>query len=191
MNEVELIEKIKRGERDLFKELVDKYKDMVFNICFGFVKNKEDAEDITQDVFFTIYKNIKGFKFESKISTWIYRIAVNRSLNHIRNRKLSRIFNKISLKEESEGKEAEIPAAQDSSADFKVITKEKKNIISKALNGLPSNQRVAFTLYNIEGFTYEEIAEIMGCSISSVESRIHRAKMNLQKKLVIYLKEIL
>ncbi len=191
MNEVELIEKIKRGERDLFKELVDKYKDMVFNICFGFVKNKEDAEDITQDVFFTIYKNIKVFKFESKISTWIYRIAVNRSLNHIRNRKLSRIFNKISLKEESEGKEAEIPAAQDSSADFKVITKEKKNIISKALNGLPSNQRVAFTLYNIEGFTYEEIAEIMGCSISSVESRIHRAKMNLQKKLVIYLKEIL
>jgi len=191
MNEVELIEKIKRGERDLFKELVDKYKDMVFNICFGFVKNKEDAEDITQDVFFTIYKNIKGFKFESKIYTWIYRIAVNRSLNHIRNRKLSRIFNKISLKEESEGKEAEIPAAQDSSADFKVITKEKKNIISKALNGLPSNQRVAFTLCNIEGFTYEEIAEIMGCSISSVESRIHRAKMNLQKKLVIYLKEIL
>lgn len=191
MNEIEIIEKIKRGDKDLLKELVDKYKDMVFNICFGFVKNKEDAEDITQDVFFTVYKNIKDFKFESKISTWIYRIAVNRSLNHIRKIKLSRIFNKISLKEESEDIEAEIPAAEDSSADFKVITEEKKNIISKALNRLPSNQRVAFTLCNIEGFTYEEIAEIMGCSISAVESRIHRAKMNLQKKLVIYLKEIL
>jgi len=191
MNEIEIIEKIKRGDKDLLKELVDKYKDMVFNICFGFVKNKEDTEDITQDVFFTVYKNIKDFKFESKISTWIYRIAVNRSLNHIRKIKLSRIFNKISLKEESEDIEAEIPAAEDSSADFKVISKEKKNIISKALNGLPSNQRVAFTLCNIEGFTYEEIAEIMGCSISAVESRIHRAKMNLQKKLVIYLKEIL
>ena len=190
MNELEIIEKIKQGKSEYFKEFVDKYKNMVFRICFGFVKNKEDAEDITQEVFFTIYKNIKDFKFESKISTWIYRIAVNRSLNHIRKRKLSRIFNKISLKEENEDKEAEIPAARDSSADFKVITEEKKNIISKALNGLPSNQRVAFTLYNIEGFTYEEIAEIMGCSISAVESRIHRAKMNLQKKLVIYLKEI-
>jgi len=190
MNELEIIEKIKQGKSEYFKEFVDKYKNMVFRICFGFVKNKEDAEDITQEVFFTIYKNIKDFKFESKISTWIYRIAINRSLNHIRKRKLSRIFNKISLKEENEDKEAEIPAARDSSADFKVITEEKKNIISKALYGLPSNQRVAFTLYNIEGFTYEEIAEIMGCSISAVESRIHRAKMNLQKKLVIYLKEI-
>jgi len=191
MNELEIIEEIKQGKSEYFKELVDKYKNMVFNICFGFVKNKEDAEDITQEVFFTIYKNIKDFKFESKISTWIYRIAVNRSLNHIRKRKLSRIFNKISLREESEDREAEIPAAQDSSADFKVITREKKNIMSKALNGLPSNQRTAFTLYNIEGFNYEEIAEIMGCSISAVESRIHRAKMNLQKKLIIYLKEIL
>jgi len=190
MNELEIIEKIKQGKSEYFKEFVDKYKNMVFRICFGFVKNKEDAEDITQEVFFTIYKNIKDFKFESKISTWIYRIAVNRSLNHIRKGKLSRIFNKISLKGENENREAEIPAARDSSADFKVITEEKKNIISKALNGLPSNQRVAFTLYNIEGFTYEEIAEIMGCSISAVESRIHRAKMNLQKKLVIYLKEI-
>ena len=191
MNELEIIEKIKQGKSEYFKEFVDKYKNMVFRICFGFVKNKEDAEDITQEVFFTIYKNIKDFKFESKISTWIYRIAVNRSLNHIRKEKLSRIFNKISLKGENENREAEIPAARDSSADFKVITEEKKNIISKALNGLPSNQRVAFTLYNIEGFTYEEIAEIMGCSISAVESRIHRAKMNLQKRLVLYFKEIL
>ena len=103
MNVHEIKKEIKQGKSEYFKELVDKYKDMVFNICFGFVKNKEDAEDITQDVFFTIYKNIKGFKFESKISTWIYRIAVNRSLNHIRKRKLLRIFNKISLKEENEG----------------------------------------------------------------------------------------
>lgn len=190
MNELEIIEKIKQGKSEYFKEFVDKYKNMVFRICFGFVKNKEDAEDITQEVFFTIYKNIKDFKFESKISTWIYRIAVNRSLNHIRKRKLSRMFNKISLKEESKSEEIEIPASEDFSADFKIIAKEKKNIISKTLNRLPSNQRVAFTLYNIEGFTYEEIAEIMGCSISAVESRIHRAKMNLQKKLVIYLKEI-
>ncbi|NVM01446.1 MAG: sigma-70 family RNA polymerase sigma factor, partial [Candidatus Helarchaeota archaeon] len=186
MNELEIIEEIKQDKSEYFKELVDKYKNMVFRICFGFVKNKEDAEDIAQDVFFTIYKNIKNFKFESKISTWIYRIAVNRSLNHIRKRKLPRIFSKINLKEGNVDEYAEIPASEDSSADFKVITDEKKRIIYKVLNGLPSNQRIAFTLYNIKGLTYEEIAEIMGCSISAVESRMHRAKMNLQKRLVKY-----
>jgi len=192
MNDTEkLIKKIKQGSQESFRELVDAYKEMVFRICYGFVKSKEDAEDITQDVFFAIYKNIKGFKIESKISTWIYRIAVNLSLNHIRRRKFSRIFSRISLREENDSEMAEIPASRDFSADFKVITDEKKKIINKALNRLPSNQRTAFTLCNIEGFTYEEIAEIMGCSTSAVESRIHRAKINLQKSLINYLKEFL
>lgn len=189
MKDNEIIENIKGGSRESFKELVDTYKDMVFNVCYGFIKNKEDAEDITQDVFFSIYKNIENFKLESRLSTWIYRIAVNRSLNHIRKRKLMKIFSKINLKEEDE--EVNVPASEDSAADYSVMSKEKKEIISKALDKLPSNQKIAFILHNTQGFSYEEIAEIMNCSVSAVESRIHRARTNLQKYLVKYLKEIL
>ena len=190
MNEKEIIEQIKQGNREAFKELVDEYKDMVFKVCFGFVKNKEDAEDITQDVFFSVYKNIKSFKSESKISTWLYRIAVNFSLNHIRKLKIQKMFVKLGIKEDNEEKVFNVPAGRDYNADFEIIQSEKMKIISKVLNELPSNQRIAFTLFNIEGFTYEKIAEIMNCSVPSVESRIHRAKMNLQKKLVKYFKEI-
>ncbi|KPK96054.1 hypothetical protein AMJ80_02160 [bacterium SM23_31] len=189
MDDIELIKCVKQGDREAFKALVDIYKDMVYKICYGFVKNKEDTEDITQDVFFTIFKNIKNFKYESKISTWIYRIAVNRSLNHIRKRKLSGIFTKRNILYVDSENAAEIPAPEDSSAEHTAVTGEKKKVIFKALNGLPSNQRVAFTLCHVEGLTYEKIAGIMGCSVSAVESRIHRAKINLQKKLVDYLKE--
>ena len=189
MDDIELIKCVKQGDREAFKALVDIYKDMVYKICYGFVKNKEDTEDITQDVFFTIFKNIKNFKYESKISTWIYRIAVNRSLNHLRKRKLSGMFTKSDFIQVDSDVPAEISAPEDSSAEHAAVTREKKRIVFRALNGLPSNQRVAFTLCNVEGFTYKEIADIMGCSVSAVESRIHRAKINLQKKLVAYLKE--
>ncbi len=189
MKDFEIIEEIRRGKSELFKELVNKYKDMVFKICWGFVKNKQDAEELTQDVFFTVYKNIKNFRSESKLSTWIYRIAVNRSLNHIRKRKYVKIFSKADLEEGNDINN--FPAGENSSADFRVISKEKMRIILKALDKLPSNQKTAFTLFNLKDFTYEEIAEIMDCSIPAVESRIHRAKMNLQKRLVKYFKEIL
>jgi len=189
MNDFEIIEAIRQGSPEYFKELVDKYKEMVFRVCLGFVRNRQDAEDTTQDVFFTVYKNIKNFRSESKLSTWIYRIAVNRSLNHIRKRKYAKIFSKADLEKENDINN--FPAGENSAADFKVISKEKMKIILKALDKLPSNQRTAFTLFNLKGFTYEEIAEITGCSIPAVESRIHRAKMNLQKRLVKYFKEIL
>jgi len=189
MDDIELIKRLKQGDREAFKVLVDSHKDMVYKICYGFVKNKEDTEDITQDVFLTIFKNIKNFKYESKVSTWIYRIAVNRSLNHIRKRKLSGMFTKRNFVHVDSDAAAEIPAPEDSSADHTALTGEKKRVIFKVLNGLPSNQRVAFTLCYVEGLVYGEIADIMGCSVSAVESRIHRAKINLQKKLVAYLKE--
>ena len=191
MNEKEIIEQIKEGDHESFKELVEEYKEMVFKVCFGFVKNKEDAEDITQDVFFSVYKNIKSFKSESKVSTWLYRVAVNFSLNHIRKMKIQRMFVKLGIKEDDEEKVFDVPAGKDYDADFKIVESEKKKIIAKILNELPSNQRIAFTLFNVEGFTYEKIAEIMNCSVPSVESKIHRAKINLQKKLIKYFKEII
>ena len=182
MNDVEIIQMLKNGDREAFRELVEEYKQMVYNVCYGFVKNSDDAEDISQDVFLSVYKNMKRFKQESKLSTWIYRIAVNRSLNFARKKKFLSLFG-------TKPEEERIPpAGQDAEANYGLERSESGEVIRKALNSLPENQRTAFVLSNVEGFSYKEISEIMKCSVSAVESRIHRAKMSLQKKLVKYFK---
>lgn len=184
MDDEVILQKFRDGDGDAFRALVEKYQKMVYIVSYGFVKNSRDAEDITQDVFFAAYKNIRKFKHESKVSTWIYRIAVNRSLNFVRKKKLLSLF---SVRQDEETM-PDIPAEEDAHPDFTFEKSEKGRIIKKALDGLPENQRTAFILSNVEGFSYQEIAEIMQCSVSAVESRIHRAKMSLQKKLVQYLK---
>jgi len=83
----ELIEKIKAGDSHAFKELFEHYNSLVINICYKLVRNKEEAEDLTQEVFFKVYKSAKSFKQRSKFSTWIYRIAINLSLNHLRKKR--------------------------------------------------------------------------------------------------------
>ena len=187
---IDLIQRFLDGDRNAFNELVDRYSDMVFRVCYGFVKNPEEAEDITQDVFLTVYKNLGTFKRGSKLSTWIYRIAVNRSLNHIRKTKRAKLFS-LFTKDSEDAERKEAVLTDTTPADRKIISKERLAIIQKALNSLPDNQRTAFTLHNIEGFSYEDIAGIMECSVSAVESRIHRAKMSLQKKLAEYIKDLL
>jgi RNA polymerase sigma-70 factor (ECF subfamily) len=84
MSDVEIIELLKQGSEQAFKKLVETHQKLVVNTCFGMVHNREDAEDIAQDVFIEVYRNIQKFRADSKLSTWLYRIAVNRSLNHIR-----------------------------------------------------------------------------------------------------------
>lgn len=183
MNEAEIIKGIQTGDQSAFKELVDTYKDMVYKVCFNFLRNNEEAEDITQEVFLTIYKNINIFKKESRLSTWIYRIAVNKSLNYIRKNKKVKIFS-IFKRDKNSSEEKETDLTSQVTADEHMLTAERSSIIKKALGALPDNQRTAFTLHNIEGFTYEEIAGIMECSVSAVESRIHRAKTKLRKLLI-------
>lgn len=180
MNDIEIMQKTADGDREAFNALMKKYKQMVYSVCYGFVKNSSDAEDISQDVFLSVYKNSTHFKYKSKVSTWIYRIAVNRSLNYTRKKKLISLFG---VKPEEK---IISPAGRNTEADFNLEKSEKAEIIRKALNRLPKNQRIAFTLSTVEGISYKIIAEIMKCSVSAVESRIHRAKMNLQKKLIKY-----
>lgn len=184
MSETEIIHKLQQGNEQAFKQLVENYQKLVVNTCFGIVHNTEDAEDIAQDVFIEVYRNIQKFKGDSKLSTWLYRIAVNRSLNHIRDNKKNKWFR--SFEDEVTAKNRQLQQIQSSKTDqpeFELENKQRAIILHEAINSLPENQKVAFTLSKYEELSYQEIAEVMELSVSSVESLLFRAKKGLQKKL--------
>jgi len=190
MSEAEIIQKLREGDEHAFRQLVVKYRQLVVNTCFGLVHNLEDAEDIAQDVFIEVFRSVHKFRADSKISTWLYRIAVNRSLNFIRDNKRRKLAQSI---EEifSPGKEksGNFSPEKVSAPDTEIENSERAAILHKAIDSLPQNQRVAFTLNKYEDLSYKEIAAVMETSVSSVESLIHRAKKNLQKKLYVCYKK--
>lgn len=184
MNETGIINKLKQRNESAFKELVESYRSMVVNTCFGLLHNTEDAEDVAQDVFIEIFRSIDHFRADSKISTWLYRIAVNRSLNFIRDNKKRKWFQ--SFDDVVKSKKEMINQLNYQSADdpeSELENNQRALLLHEAIDSLPENQRVAFTLNKYEDLPYKEVSEVMKVSVSSVESLIHRAKKNLQKKL--------
>jgi RNA polymerase sigma-70 factor (ECF subfamily) len=175
------------GDQEAFRIFVDAHKNKVLRICFGFVRNREEAEDIAQEVFFKVYRGASGFRGRSAVSTWLYRITVNCSLNHIRKAKSKAwpAWTNPSVGAD----ELDYIAGSDEPADLALERHERRKLLRDALDKLPHNQRTAFTLHGIEGLSYEEISRIMDCSLSAVESRIHRAKLNLKKHLTRALKK--
>ena len=183
MNEDEIIQKLKNGDEKAFRELVDKYHQAVVNTCFGLIHNTEDAEDIAQDVFIEVFRSTAKFRGDSKISTWLYRIAVNRSLNFIRDNKRRKWFHSFEDKQDIyNAKSLEISNTEDNPATV-IENRQRAELLHTAIDKLPVNQKIAFTLNKYEDLSYKKIAEIMEMSVSGIESLIHRAKKNLQKKL--------
>jgi len=185
MSDEELISGIINGNQLYFKLLVDKYQSMILNTCYHFIHNKDDAEDITQEVFIEVYLSISKFKQKSKFSTWIYRIAVNKSLNFIRNNKKRKLFKSIeNFFTGNSNTELQIADETELSNEIEELETEKLKLLQKAINSLPKNQKIAFTLSKIEKIPYKDIAEIMDISLASVEGLIHRAKINIQKNIL-------
>jgi RNA polymerase sigma-70 factor, ECF subfamily len=187
MDETDIIQKLKAGDQSAFNELVIRYSTRVLNTCYRFLLDKEDAEDISQEVFIEVFQSIKSFRGDSTLSTWIYRIAVTKSLDELkkRNRKkrisaLGRIFHLDEVADWIGG--GTMP-------DKSIIEKEKMIEVKTALNKLPDNQRVAFTLSKIDGYSNEEIAAIMNSTIEAVESLVYRAKRRASAELEIILKK--
>ena len=183
-NQDEFIERLKKGSESAFGELIDEFQQKVFHTCISFVPNKEDAEDVVQEVFLEVYKSIHKFKGNSKLSTWIYKICTNKCLEFIRKKNAKKRFafvqsitgNQIPLDKTNFFTEFNHPG-------ILLENKEKTETIYVAINSLPESQRVIFTLAKLDGKSYQEIVEITGKSLSSVESIMFRAKKNLQKKL--------
>ncbi len=184
MTEPELIQGLLAKKEEAFRFLIESYGDRVHNTILSIIQNKEDTEDLTQEVFVEIYNSISKFKGESQLYTWVYRIATTKALDLLRKRKAKKRFAFITSIFSNEEDEMEI-------GDFNhpgiiIENKERAKILFDAMNKLSDNQKAAFTLSQIENLSYKEIAEVMKLSVSSVESLIFRAKSNLKKILKDY-----
>jgi RNA polymerase sigma-70 factor, ECF subfamily len=182
MEETELIEQIINHEEKACRVFIDLHKDMVFRICMSFVNNKEDAEELTQDVFIDAFTGIKSFKKESKIQTWLYRIAINKALNCKRKQHKTSLMERLGFSSSVDRVNLEKSEVEES-REAKIIVEENNRILYKCIDGLSEDQRIAFTLNKVDGFSYAEVAEIMKISLAKTETLIFRAKKKLQEKL--------
>lgn len=182
MNEQELLNQLQAGNESAFKTLVETHQKRVFNTVLAIVQNFEEAEDVSQEVFMEAYQSVKKFRGDSKLSTWLYRIATTKALEEIRKKKTAKRF---AFFTNLFGDDNEILHQPVEFEHPGVVLEHKENskTLFKAINLLPDNQKVAFTLYNVEGLSYQEITEVMQLSLSSVESLLFRAKTNLRKSL--------
>ena len=185
MNEKELITLLKQKDREAFKTIVETWQDMVFNTALGILQNAEDAEDVAQEVFIQVFESIENFKEESKFSTWVYRIAVSKALDHIRKKKRKKRFAFFQSLYGNAGSVMIEPP------DFfhpgvKMENKENAKVLFKAIEKLPPNQKTAFVLSKMEGLSYDEVAEIMDVSSSAVDALLQRGRQNLKKSLKDY-----
>lgn len=186
LQEDKLVSELKMGSESAFRDLVERYEKKVFNVSFSFVRNVEEAEDVSQEVFVEVFMAIRQFREESSLSTWIYRITINKSLEHIRRKKVKKRFAVVASLFGTDRAAMEIP-------DFRhpgllLEDQEKGKILFDAIAKLPEKQRAAFVLHQVEGLSYQEIAGVQMSTVSSVESLIFRAKQNLRKLLFEFYK---
>ena len=166
--------------------LVSTYAGLVYNVCLNLVRHNEDAEDLTQEVFTSIYLSIHSFDGRSKLSTWIYSVALNKSKEHLR-KKTRKKRSGIMMQLERDDSHIVPTATIDFSHPGVLLeNKERTAILFDAIDQLAENQRLAYTMHKIEGLSYEEVAAAMDVSKSSVESLMFRAKSRLKKLLEDY-----
>ncbi|HEY0433088.1 MAG TPA: RNA polymerase sigma factor [Chitinophagaceae bacterium] len=185
MDEHILLEKLRQGDQAAFKEAVDTWQNMVYNTALGILQNAEDAEDVAQEVFVQVFESIHTFKGESKFSTWLYRITVTKSLDHLRKKKRKKRFAYVQSIFGANN-ETIIDQPDFNHPGVTLDNKERANLLFRAIRELPENQRIAFTLHKLEGLSYQEVSDAMKTTVSSVESLMHRAKNNLKKWLTVH-----
>ncbi len=183
-NEKYLLGLSQKGDIEAFEMLMEKYQKKVFNIALRLLGNHDDANEVTQEVFIRIFKSMGSFKGESQISTWIYRIATNACLDELRKRKNKWI---MSLDEEYHKENGDyIIQVEDDKPTPDVILEQKtlKSAVNNAIDKLSEKYKLIIVLRDIQGFSYEEISEIVKTPVGTVKSRINRARLQLKEILL-------
>lgn len=185
-DEAVLIQRLRQGERPAFDELVGLYRNRGLAVAYNLAGNLEDAKDILQEAFIKVYLNIKSFKEESRFSTWFYRILVNCSLDFLRKRKRAqKVFAEPFISDE-EDKIKEIPD-EHYAPDRVILNKELAQNLDNCIASLPQKQMACFQLKHQNGLSTLEIAQILGCNVSTVKVHLFRSTRTLQDKLSAYL----
>lgn len=180
--DAELVKRVQAGDTGAFNILVQKYQHKIVNLAGRFVSDQTECYDIAQDAFIKAYRAINSFRGESQFYTWLYRIATNTAKNYLSSRSRKSPVYSVGV-EDAEHFEGESELKEYTTPENLLLTEEIKNTVFKAIEALPDDLKSAITLREIEGLSYEEIAEVMGCPIGTVRSRIFRARDVIDKEL--------
>jgi len=187
----ELVDGIQKGDEAAFRELFDRYHRRAFAVAFGVVKNKQDALDIVQDAFIKVHRHIANFHGSSSFYTWLYRIVMNLSIDHVRRNKKGKDLDyddKVGRDSTSvAGDGTMLPSILDGSPSKTVLRKELSEAIQAALADLPEYHRAVILLREIEGLSYEEMASVLKVPKGTIMSRLFHARKKMQASLETYL----
>jgi RNA polymerase sigma-70 factor, ECF subfamily len=177
-----LITLVHQGEQGAFRILVERYQERIRNLIYSIFHEQQVVDDLSQEVFIKAYEALSQFRFQSSFYTWLYRIAVNKSRDELRKRKVRRWFSLQTMLESG-----------DKELGSKILVEQHDNelqeLLAAGLKTLPEKYRIAIILKDVDGLSYEEISEVMECEIGTVKSRLSRARAMLRKVLEPLLKE--
>jgi RNA polymerase sigma-70 factor (ECF subfamily) len=185
--DLSIVKRVQAGEVAAFDQLILKYRERVFGIIYNLTSNREDASDLTQDAFIKAFQSINRFQGHCSFFTWLYRIAVNGALSHLRKNRLRTFFSLEKLHEDGTNAQIIDQLTDKKGADRGTYLKELQEKLNEALQKLSIPHRTVITLFEIDGLGHAEIAEIMGCTEGTVRSRLHYAKQFLQGEMGKYL----
>ncbi len=184
MEEKELIRLAQEGSQEAFSVLVQNHKNKVFNLAMSLTRNREAADDLTQEAFIKAYLALPKFRFQAEFGTWLYRIAVNQVKDYLR--KMGR-RREVSLETVSE--QEGTFEADEGNREKEALQERRRRLVHQVLWSLPPKHQVILSLRDIQGYSYEEIAKILKISAGTVDSRLHRARILLRKKLAPFLSQ--
>ena len=183
-----IVQSVQGGDMAAFDQLIRKYRERVFGVIYNLTSNREDTADLTQDTFIKAFQAINRFNGQASFFTWLYKIAVYTTLTHLRRNRLRNFFSLEKLNEENAGSKILEQVADKSTADRDTYLHELQEKLNEAMQKLSIKHRTVISLFEIDGLSHTEIAQIMDCSEGTVRSRLHYAKQFLQGELSQYLR---
>ncbi|MEM9401755.1 MAG: RNA polymerase sigma factor RpoE [Pseudomonadota bacterium] len=181
-SDAQLVKRVQSGEKDAFDLLVLKYQHKIVNLVMRYVRDPEQALDITQEAFIKAYRALPRFRGDSAFYTWLYRIAVNTAKNYLASQRRRPMNVELDL-QDPEQYDLHAKLKETDTPEGVTISNEVQETVEKAINGLPEDLKTAIILREIDGMSYEEIAETMQCPVGTVRSRIFRARDAISKKV--------
>lgn len=182
-----LVSRVQNGDVGAFDHLVRKYRERLFGIIYNLTSNREDAADLTQEAFIKAFSSINRFQGKSAFFTWLYRIGVNTALSHLKRNRFRRFFSLENIQEEGSNAQVLETLAAKHKSEKGALLNELQEKLNEAMQKLSPKHRTVVVLFEIEGLSHQEIAEIVGCSVGTVRSRLHYAKQQLQADLKHFL----
>lgn len=189
-SDMQIVHRVQAGDVAAFDQLIVKYRERVYGIIYNMTSNREDTADLTQDAFIKAFQSINRFGGQSSFFTWLYRIAINSTLTHLRKSRLRSFFSLESVNSDEPVSRELIAALTDKTGvERDTFVRELQEKLNDAMQKLSTKHRTVVTLFEIDGLSHQDIAEVMNCSVGTVRSRLHYAKQLLQAELQPYMRK--